>query len=617
MSESLVPVQVNNGQNELYLPAHVANEQQKQFMTDQELSADAQELRAQELVMGTDGHGSIRVEKSFDPGTPPDYEGDFGKDKKEGPSFQQDMDTVQAAVKEARAAKEGKDFYGYQRATAKLEGIVDDFKGRYNVTDKYYQDIDDAINGVWPRNAWKGYGAEGQGEPSKALDLWDQLNKLPDQKQPEKKRPNNGVEIDDDVIDVEVIEDDQVEGGNNQQEGQEPTAEMPELVPEIPLTEELEKNLTFSRDEFIRLSAKRRGIQSIGAKRKLRAAKKAYEDARDAAGSYVAEQMQARDMSPEQIRELGVQGAVAELAIATKGIVDIQASGDGAFKSFLNKWSSWGGRHENGKRNVAGFIKKGLVMTVAGAVVATPVGLIGGAILGSGAGAAAGVLVAQRVARGLMGAKFNAGAEGIKTGHAQSAEQFTSDLGRLTSTERVLNTADVTEGIQDLTDRSVRRNRRRAIGAAAIAAAAGAGTIAGAHFLGDVFGGTPNGKITMIDKKPGLPKGPTLPKGPLTEVGGGNPGVIELNPTDSRLPWTHVNDLLSKFGDKVGGKNSTPAIFDLVERGKQYGINITGKGRGLESVTLNGQTFTDNGHINAALDEIMRRTLVDAAEAQS
>jgi hypothetical protein len=446
--------------------------------------------------------------------------------------------------------------------------------------------------------------------------LWDRLNKVPDLERPDTNKNNpdyDGPVEPGKEVELYKGEVDKVADPNKDETSQ----EIDLVAPEIPLPQELAEKLSFSRDEFVKLSAKRRGIQSIGYKRKLKAAKEAYETARDNAGSYVAERMQEMGLSPERVRELGVAGAVAELQVTTCAVAELQTSKDGPFKGFLEKWASWGGRREDGKRNVAGFLKKSGVMFVAGTVVAAPIGLLGGAILGTGAGAVAGILVAQRVARGLMGAKLNGAAEGYKVAEAQAAVQYNADVTRLAGTERVLNTADITEGIQDLTDRSVRRNRRRAIGAAAIAAAAGAGTIAGAHFLGDVFGGTPNGKITMIDKKPGLPKGPTLPKGPLTEAGGGNPGVIELNPTDSRLPWTHVNDLLSKFGDKVGGKNSTPAIFDLVERGKQYGINITGKGRGLESVTLNGQTFTDNGHINAALDEIMRRTLVDAAEAQS
>jgi hypothetical protein len=74
-----------------------------------------------------------------------------------------------------------------------------------------------------------------------------------------------------------------------------------------------------------------------------------------------------------------------------------------------------------------------------------------------------------------------------------------------------------------------------------------------------------------------------------------------------------MNDRLASLGDVRGGNNSTPAIFELVRRGKQYGIDFVGEGRGIRSVTLGGQTFTDNAHINAALDETLRRVLIDEA----
>jgi hypothetical protein len=64
MSESFQPVEVGNGQ--LYLPEHVADEVQAQYMASHEFTPNAQELKAQEEVMGHDGHGSIRNESALD-----------------------------------------------------------------------------------------------------------------------------------------------------------------------------------------------------------------------------------------------------------------------------------------------------------------------------------------------------------------------------------------------------------------------------------------------------------------------------------------------------------------------------------------------------------------------
>ena len=66
MSEQFMPVPVNEGQQQLLLPAHIANEQAAKFMAPHEFSVDAQEMKAQELVIGTNGLGSIRAEAHGD-----------------------------------------------------------------------------------------------------------------------------------------------------------------------------------------------------------------------------------------------------------------------------------------------------------------------------------------------------------------------------------------------------------------------------------------------------------------------------------------------------------------------------------------------------------------------
>ena len=75
----------------------------------------------------------------------------------------------------------------------------------------------------------------------------------------------------------------------------------------------------------------------------------------------------------------------------------------------------------------------------------------------------------------------------------------------------------------------------------------------------------------------------------------------ELNVTDGQLPWNHVSD-------QLGGGNSTPRILELVNKGASHGWEFAGNGLdggngAITSVTTpDGITYTDNGHINAALD---------------
>lgn len=78
---------------------------------------------------------------------------------------------------------------------------------------------------------------------------------------------------------------------------------------------------------------------------------------------------------------------------------------------------------------------------------------------------------------------------------------------------------------------------------------------------------------------------------------------ISLNATDGSFPWTHI-------AKEVGPGNATNRITELVTKANQHGWRIIGNGQGgghgaIASVTSpDGSIYTDNGHINAALDII-------------
>lgn len=375
-------------------------------------------------------------------------------------------------------------------------------------------------------------------------------------------------------------------------------------IEEVPLPEGLQGRLNQARNEFVRLTAQRRG-KIFGGKKALAEAKRAYEDARNEAGAYVALQLELQNATPEQIREFSILGTAAELFAVTGEIYTVQMAGveSKRFKGFYDWWARQGGRKENGKFNFAGMAKKGAAMFAIGLLPGAAIGVAAGAVLSGGAalGAIVGGAAARGVARGLMGAKVSKEASASTVAADQLTAQHQTDGERLGN--RIVNgdsltTEDVTEGIQDRTDHEVGRNQRR-VGAAAILGAVGgaAGAYVGGLLHGTLFGG--GGGRHPSARGPGKPHTPKAAPTPPAAPNSPKP-PIDLGPaTDRNLPWTHVTDRI--------GHNGTPDIFEAVRKGHEMGIDIVGKGRGLESVTFNGVTYTDNAHINAALDYIMNQ----------
>lgn len=505
-------------------------------------------------------------------------------------------------------------------------------------------------------------GGQATNKKSESDDLWDRLNKIPDLEKPDRKKgdkPFNEKTFEELVDDNPDIARDLLENGaeggkkpldktqkmdqvNPDYDGPVKPGQEVELwkKPEIeqvdPELQGLQNTLKLARDEYVRISAYRRGklFSRKESKKDLEAAKKAYDDAHDAIGAYTAKQMETQDLSADEIRMNGAAGAIFEDLTTTKAIIKAQeglAEGK-RFKGFYNFWARQNGKITTAKGIRGAIVKSGVmkVLTLPAGIVA---GAAGAALLGPVAGALVGAGIAKGIASGLMGANIAKNAS-ESVARAQGMDAFYKNEARindLAANGAVISGAESSAGTMEQTRDDTIRNRKRMGKAALIGAAGGAagafvGNIIQDRFFdgggngGNAKGGNSGAENTGgkggkpdVDLTENLPD--ATPLGTVGETGAGAAGAgpVELFPTDSRLPWEHVNDLLGNLGDTQGGANSTPAIFELVERGKQYGINFVGEGRGIKSVTVNGQTFTDNAHINSAFDETLRRVLLDEA----
>ena len=407
-------------------------------------------------------------------------------------------------------------------------------------------------------------------------DLRDRLDEVPDQK------PGEGLPWDDKKTD-----------GNDQEAG----------TPEIALPEQLQARLTATRDEYVRLSAKRSGLVfGRRNKKQLAAAQLAYNEARDAAGAFVAEQMQTAGQGEQEIGLAAIQGKVLEGHELARSIYDARVAGaDG--KKLRRFYEFWARQGTGGKFFSRGNAVKAVTMAGIGIVPGMVAGVAGAAFLGPIAGALAGGYIARSVARGLMGAKINKEADAVRVAAeqrdasiAQTDREAFENAGAADGT----NTAQITESITGRTEAQRKRNRNRAVAGVMIAAAAGAAGAAIAGHIPNPFGGGPGRQPIPKGARPTPPKIPTNPLPPEAPLPPTGPKIIDISATDGRLPWTHVTERI--------GQNGTPKIFEAVEKGRAMGINIVGKGRGLESVTYNGVTYTDNAHINGALDYILNNS---------
>jgi hypothetical protein len=470
---------------------------------------------------------------------------------------------------------------------------------------------------------------KGSKDPVAEPSLRDRLNDVPDQK-PGEGLPWENPQADDDFMNkslTDLFDDNNPELPNDLLKNgvlgddavvpTDPTLKNPEVPtpveqgPEvIKLPENLQKDLDASRAEYVRLSAKRSGlIFGRRNKKELAAAEAAYNKARDDAGAYVAEQMKATGNGEKEIGLAAIQGKMLEGHELAHNIYDARVKGadEKKLKRFYEFWARQG---TGGKFFSRGNAVKGATMTGIGIVPGIVAGAAGVALLGPIAGALAGGYVGRSVARGLMGAKINKEADAVRVASEQrdaSIAQTDSEAFATAGAADTLNTAQITESITGRTEAQRKRNRNRAVAGVLISAAAGAAGAAAASHIPNPFGGSGNGKITMIDKNPTPKVGtgrPTLPGGGLTEVAPVAPKVIEITPSDPSLPWTHM-------ASKVGNAQATPSILGAVEKGRAMGFKFNGEtvpgvnNDRILSVTLpDGRLLTSNADINGALDYI-------------
>ena len=356
-----------------------------------------------------------------------------------------------------------------------------------------------------------------------------------------------------------------------------------------PEYQELREEMEEARSEYAALTAKRRGI-SFGiftSKKRLEAARLRYVEARDRAGAYVAQHLERTGRSPEEVKEMATAARALEAMGLTKEIMDLQlASAEGKrLKPFYDWWARQGGHKFFSKAGLKGNLKKGAAMAAIGFVPGVGLGIAGAAVLGPVVGGVLGASLAARVGRGLMGARINKNAEAPEVSRVQNATQLGADLERFDANPDDLDTSAITEGVEDLTSRSVGRNRRRNAQAAAVAAIAGvAGGILG-HQIHDIFTHAKGPKV--IDIGPKAPKPPEIPN---------------FGTADERLPWFH-------FTDRLGEEGANSTLRSLPDRASSIGWQVVTSGQGrdwsvVEVISDKGVRFVTNSQKNLALDII-------------
>lgn len=363
-----------------------------------------------------------------------------------------------------------------------------------------------------------------------------------------------------------------------------------------PEYQELREEMDIAREEFASLAARRRGATFgfYSTQSRLERAEARYCMARDRAGAYVANYFEKQGRTTEEIRHLAIAARALEAMGLTKDVLDHQlALAEGRkLKGFYDWWARQGGHNFFSKAGLKGNLKKGLAMAAIGFIPGIGLGMVGAAVLGPAVGGVLGASLASRVGRGIMGAKIDKNAESPAVATVQNNEQFNNDLDRFYDNPDDLGTTAVTEGVMDLTERSIDRNRGRVAKAASVAAIAGvAGGIAG-HYIHDIFRGNISRPNTGLSPTSGA-----VDSTPAVRV----PEIPNFGQLDDRMPWTH-------FADRFGANSATPRILAAVEKARSMGWQVEGNGQGggqgaiVRIVAPNGTQITDISQMNLLLD---------------
>lgn len=314
---------------------------------------------------------------------------------------------------------------------------------------------------------------------------------------------------------------------------------------DIKLPKNLQVELSSAREEFIKLSAKRRGI-SFGHKRKLAQAKERYDQARNAAGQNIADQLRANEADNNDLLAMSKVGALTELAYLTEQIKEAQvrAAGQKHFSGFYDRWARWGG-----KGNHTGKIKKIAAMGVITFLPGVGLAVAGAALLGPVAGAAIGGAIARGVGKGLASGHINRNANAKRVAEVQAAQQQAKGESYINRASRLISSEGVSNVAQELTDRSNSRNKRRLIGGVALGAAMGAaGAVVGDLISDNIQARSQSGRPLAPDLIPGNDIHPTTA-----------PPLISA---EEVAPTPHAAPPLISAEDAAPAPNPAPPLVD-------------------------------------------------------
>ena len=380
--------------------------------------------------------------------------------------------------------------------------------------------------------------------------------------------------------------------------------------PELPAGEviimpaELQKNLDDAREAYIKISSRRRMI-SIGQKGKVADAKKAYDNARDAAGSHIAAQYEAAGVSPAEIKARSNAGAAFELMNLANftNAHQIEIADGKSLRRFNEFWARNGGRNqETGKRNWKGIAKKAAAMALITAIPGAGIAFAAGTLIGAGTGALVGSALASSISRNLFRSHVEKGAN-AKTVAAEQAEYLiANNAENLDNSEADLDSASVSDIYQQQTDKINRRNKWRHVGGVAIGVASvplgyyGSRAVIGGvrHLLGGNNSGVkvtgrlpgPLKPVTPPSQVPGPtgPRIPTLPTGEvLPPVPAPTPNTLDIpkgliDTSKWKLPWNWGQE---KFGNQAANK-----LYSLSDQAKLDGHAVEWINKGTRTARL-------------------------------
>lgn len=380
---------------------------------------------------------------------------------------------------------------------------------------------------------------------------------------------------------------------------------VPTGIIEIP--KELKDSLDIARDEFVRLTVQNRGASFRGGE-ELRRAKEAYEQARNAAGAFVANRLKEAGANDEQLKAFAKQGALLELHTVNFLTKDSELS-QVENKKLRGFYDWWARQDTGGNGRMGRFIEsfkpknwrkagsKKIAMAAIGFVPGMAIAAVGAAILSPVAGGIAGVGAARGLNKGLLGVKANRGAGAKAAIEARAANQIVQGEAAIAASDN-LDSHTVSDVVQQETLAAKKNNRWDVVGSGAIGTIAGGAAV---HVLDMIRGGSggptggsapdpeggptgplPDEPITpapqpespITPPAPEVPDAPEVPKPPLEPEAPAEPRIPvsqEITPEDLVDPATQPDFSSYEYPwdwaeQRFGGNNAMAKLHELSDR---------------------------------------------------